>query len=197
MIFSQIIDHYPTYSNGERLFIVITKLIENMELNVLEKAKLSNAVVGEGNYNPDDIEAEQVFMEILLLANDNKVTDLIRLLKELPKVKDESKRTRYFIDEMEITQTEFFSLGDGKKSRPSGKIKILNAPICENWDARYITMDKANFEKAPPHFTKLLPTDMEVPKEILLHWYRMFIDMRDVRGRIKDYERGDYEKWLS
>lgn len=113
-------ERYPQYNNGERLYIVISKLLENMQLDVLNKAKLANASLGEGNYNPNDIEAEAVFTEVLLLANNDKVPELIKLLKELPKASDNDV-PRFYIDGVEVDIGRWFNRMDNKVYTCTGR----------------------------------------------------------------------------
>ena len=84
MNFEQLKGLHNGLQNGEILSTILRQILENMELTGLEKAKLSNAKTDAGAYNPDNEEADEVLQEIIQLANENKVTSLIALLKELP-----------------------------------------------------------------------------------------------------------------
>mgnify|MGYP006995567479 CR=1 FL=1 len=109
MTYNDLITNYPNFSNGQRLFLVISKVLNNMPLTTLEKAKLHNASVGNGSYSPNDVEASDVFSEVLILANEGKVSTLISLLKELPATKEKAKETIWLINGEVVTQGRWFN----------------------------------------------------------------------------------------
>jgi hypothetical protein len=129
MTFNDLIANFPKLSNGERLFVATRMILDNMELTALEKAKMANIVIGAGAYNPNNDEASDVFSEVLILANEGKVSQLISLLKELPKVVTQIEKACFYIDGIEVEKGVWFQSNGRPDTWILGKHTHSGMPI--------------------------------------------------------------------
>ena len=117
-------------SNGQFLSSLIVKVLENMDLTILQSSTLGN-LESTGTYHPSDDKLFPSFLEVLELAANEKVTELLGLLKKLPSAKKaDDNPFLFYINGEKARKMDFFDVAiKGIRSIKGGGIK--NKPYSE------------------------------------------------------------------
>lgn len=100
-------------TNGQKLRGSITSILSTKKLSLAQKATLADGA--SGMYEPESLVHAQ--MEVVKLAKDNNITELIRLLKKLPTISKEEKR-HFYINNIEVGISEFLLSQEANYSSP-------------------------------------------------------------------------------
>ena len=94
-------------SNGQFLTFITYRVLENIELTIMQMTAKEN-VNSMGTFNPSDDKVYVNIIEILTLASNDKADSLIQLLKRLPPLDIGATNVKYYINEIEAPMTHYY-----------------------------------------------------------------------------------------
>ena len=111
-------------NTGIALSAVIKQELKGMTLSIQQQAKLQSVLKGiGGDFIPDDFEL--AIFDVKLMVLDEKIDDLLTLLKQLPLAGKTLQKLHYLIDGKRCNRAEFFS-GDTIKGQRSIRNSQVN-----------------------------------------------------------------------